>query len=243
MSSRPTNNTLLALSELGERINLLHNSINERLELKDRWINTIREDLEKQIMSEINGVSRNLELLREALAQSDARLLDGISTNRELYQKGLDRLVLDLDRRIAEVRDTLTTQQENSWKSHDVLHDVAKEAQNEFKNTVQHRLNVLQKGIDDLKVERGLFVLRDSYDSKIETIEKNLDGLEKTTRENLESGLKLVREQTDARFTTMTERITKIEQSIQITNARNQQSIIALGILLTLVEIIIRYYR
>jgi hypothetical protein len=113
----------------------------------------------------------------------------------------------------------------------------------EFKIDTQQRLDALEKRIDVLREERGLFVLRDSYETQLDAIEKTVDALERTFVERLEVATKQIKDTFDTRVQANTDRLTKMEQNLQVMNARNQQSIIALGILLTLVEIIIRFYQ
>ena len=72
-------------------------------------------------------------------------------------------------------------------------------------------------------------------------IEKN-DLAVSQLEEKHDASISQLSESLSAKITALGDRITKMEQGIQVMNARNQQSILALGALLTAVEIIIRFF-
>ena len=216
-------------------LEVFQEGLNERLHLKDRWITDRFEDFGKRLAD-----------------QNDA-LYRFITSQLLAVQHGADQQFATLtareDSHYQEVRNLLNLAQERQDKvntalieAHRELHTIEKNGMEEFKISTQQRLEAIMKSLDVLREERAFFVLRDSHDTQVDSLEKNIDALERSTTEKLDIAIKTAQATLDARILTNADRITKMEQNLQVMNARNQQSIIALGILLTLVEIIIRFY-
>jgi hypothetical protein len=211
----------VAVGALDKRIDLLYQSLHDRLELKDRWIQTQRDDLDERLTIEADHLQSDIQKLGERL------------------DTAIDSIYKYIEASVAGLKD----HHESFQKGHEILHSSQKERQEDFRLNTLQRMEVVQKNIDQLKEERALFSLRDAVDTKLEVMEKTLDSLRDGSRESLDISIKALKDQLEEKHTATHERIQKIEQSISITNARNQQSIIALGVLLTLVEIIIRFYN
>jgi hypothetical protein len=112
----------------------------------------------------------------------------------------------------------------------------------EFKVFVREQIVSIMKLLDVARADRNLFVTRDVHDSQLDAIERALLALEKALTEKNELAVEQINEKLHARINANADRITKMEQGISVMNARNQQSIIALGILLTAVEVIMRFF-
>ena len=68
------------------------------------------------------------------------------------------------------------------------------------------------------------------------------DNAIKQTTEKHDLAIQQLSDGVYAKIGALSDRITKMEQGVQVMNARNQQSIIALGVLLTAVEVLIRFF-
>ena len=226
-------------AQFDARIDFFHDALNERLVLKDRWITDRFEEVDKRLAtagkhleSEKHALELRVAAAREAAVSEHDGMRLWFESRFEMGQKRFDDYVENNRQR-----------QEQLFAAHLDTHRVAEKGAEEFKGTVQQRLDVISKTIEVLREERGLFVLRDSHDAQIDALERLIDSLERSMVDKLDAAIKQLREAHDARITGNLDRLTKMEQNLQVMNARNQQSIIALGILLTLVEIIIRYYQ
>jgi thymidylate synthase len=207
-------------------------NLNERLEVKDRWIS-----------DNFNSVNRRLDDLARAQQKSAEDSQAFLQVRIEQVEQILKQLSEANERHRALI-----------VEAHTDVHRINDRNLQEFKDTVSKSLGVITNSIDILREERGLFVLREAHDTQIDALEKLIDGLERGTNERIEvatkqlnerieTSTKQVREGLEPKVQGNIDRTAKIEQNIQVMNARNQQSIIALGILLTLVEIVIRFYQ
>ena len=129
-----------------------------------------------------------------------------------------------------------------AFHNHEQVHAVVDNNLEEFKISVREQLDNILRTLDQAREDRAHFVTRDASDAKTDGIEKQLIALEKQLVEKNDLALKQMSDTITTKQTTNSDRITKIEQGIQVMNARNQQSIIALGVLLTVVEILIRFF-
>jgi hypothetical protein len=226
-------------TQFDARINLFHDSLNERLTLKDRWITDRFLEVDKRLEDAMRHAESERQGLRTAvLAAREAA--DG--EHRAIRQWFESRFDMG-SKRFEDYVEFTRINTDQLFAAHLETHRVAEKGQEEFKGTVQDRLQVISKTIEVLREERGLFILRDSHDAQIDALERLIDSLERSMTDKLDAAIKQLRESHDSRITGNLDRLTKMEQNLQVMNARNQQSIIALGILLTLVEIIIRYYQ
>jgi hypothetical protein len=151
--------------------------------------------------------------------------------------------------------DILNTRKELelAFRNHETIHDVVDNNLAEFKLYVREQIRLMQVSLDRMREDRSTFLPRDIYDTAHEALEKDVLALEKRITDKHETAISQLIEKNDlaltqatdslaAKISTNGDRITKIEQGIQVMNARNQQSIIALGALLTAVEILIRFF-
>lgn len=233
-TSRTNNQTQLDLIQnlVQERIEFFHITLNERLALKDRWITDRFTEEGKRVDALIDGVRHqitDLKLLLEAEMKADH---DFMVARFDMGQK-----------RFEDYAEASKRQGQLIVEGHMSMHAIMEKSHEEFKISVQQRIDALGKVLDTLREERGLFVLRDSHDAQIDALEKQIDAFEKQFTEKIELSVKQVRDSLDARIQQNVDRLTKLENNLSVMNARNQQSIIALGILLTLVEIIVRFYN
>lgn len=214
------------------RIDFLHDALNERLVLKDRWITDMFGEVDKRMEAAGKQAASEHKSLREATLYEQNALKEWMQSRFDAGQRRLDDYI--------EFR---RLHGEQIVTSHMETHRVSEMNLEDFKDTVQQRLEVVAKTLEILREERGLFILRDSHEAQIDALEKLIDSLERAMGDRMDGAIKQLRDTHDARITTNLERLQKMEQNLHVMNARNQQSIIALGILLTLVEIIIRYYQ
>ncbi len=254
--------TLTALvDQLDRRVQFFHETLNERLAVKDRWIRDQFDGERAWAMTKIGDVEASIQVEREHVRERTAQAITNAEAAHVAIAQRIDAVAMkqkdddqslrewlmarfDLLEKTAEAnKEAQRRQGELVIAGHMDMHRATERNFDEFKGSVQQRLDVLSKAIDTLREERGLFVLRDSHDAQVDALEKLIDSLERSVGEKLDNAIKQTREGFDARITTNTDRITKMDQNMQVMNARNQQSIIALGILLTLVEIIIRFYQ
>jgi hypothetical protein len=168
---------------------------------------------------------------------------DEINARLAVKDRWISDRFTDAEKRVDKEAEHLSRTTNLLIDTHKETHLVEKANLEEFKGSTQLRLDGIEKRIDVLREERGLFVLRDSYETQLDAIEKTVDTLERSFIERLDVATKQIKDTFDTRVQANTDRLVKMEQNLQVMNARNQQSIIALGILLTLVEIIIRYVQ
>lgn len=215
-----------------ERVNFLHDTLNERLELKDRWITDRFSEVDKRLLGQYAALEKEVEALNALLCAEIKALKEWTDMRVGMGQKRFEDYVT-----------SNRAQTEQLFHAHDDMHTVVERNADQFKEVIEQKIADLSKLVEILREERGLFVLRDTHDTKTDALEKLILSLEKTTNERIDTALKQVKENLDSRIQANADRIVKIEQNLQVMNARNQQSIIALGILLTLVEIIVRFYN
>ena len=167
-----------------------------------------------------------------------------------------DHLVAKLNIAINHVENTVELyrrERETVEGHHAELHGLEQQNLEEFKTYVREQINNILRALDTSRADRANFVTRDAHDTALDGLEKALRTLEKTLTEKHEialaqmaekydSNLKQASDGLNSKMNANAERITKMEQGIQVMNARNQQSIIALGALLTAVEILIRFF-
>lgn len=133
-------------------------------------------------------------------------------------------------------------ERETSEMHHNALHELQSKNLEEFKQSVREQISQIMKTLEVVREDRGQFVTRDVHDTHLDTVEKAQNVLEKSLNEKVDLALEQTNEKLSAKITQISDRLTKMEQGISVMNARNQQSIIALGILLTAVEILIRFF-
>lgn len=178
-----------------------------------------------------------------------------------------DHLVAKLNLNTAHVEQIVELyrrERETVEAHHHELHTLESANLEEFKTYVREQIVNILRALDTSRAERASFVSRDTHDSTIDSIEKSIVALEKSLVERYElasrqlvekhdSSIKQTTEKHDlaiqqlsdgvyAKIGALSDRITKMEQGVQVMNARNQQSIIALGVLLTAVEVLIRFF-
>lgn len=226
-------------NDFEQRLSTQHQLLNERLELKDRWITDRFHDIEHRI-----------EILNEATLERNGSALIRAKADTEALRSEVNSLHSLIEQEFKGVLDRFEDNKLAAQRAgqliidgHMQMHATADRSLDEFKVAAQLRLDVLVKAIEIMREERALFVLRDAYDTQTDILEKSLDSLERVFTEKLEAVNTQSKDSFDQKISVNSERITKLEQNLQVMNARNQQSIIALGILLTLVEIIIRFYN
>jgi hypothetical protein len=170
------------------------------------------------------------ELKRQTERDVDV-LRDHVVAKLNLTAEKIDRAVESYQRERA-----------NSEMHHNELHGLQEKNLEEFKVFVREQIVSIMKLLDVARADRNLFVTRDVHDSQLDAIERALLALEKALTEKNELAVEQINEKLHARINANADRITKMEQGISVMNARNQQSIIALGILLTAVEVIMRFF-
>jgi hypothetical protein len=215
-----------------ERVDLLHDMLNERLQLKDRWISDRFDEVDKRLVVAVSSLEKEVKDLHELMCTE-------IEAHKQWSQMRFDMGARRFDDYVAAnaERGRLVIE------GHLELHRIADNSLNAYKDSIQQRIEQMVKVIETLREERGLFVLRDSHDAQIDSMEKTVLALEKSLNERIDASIRQTKESVDNRIQSNLDRIVKLEQNLQVMNARNQQSIIALGILLTLVEIIVRFYN
>lgn len=129
-----------------------------------------------------------------------------------------------------------------AFHNHESTHEIVDSNLAEFKISVREQISNIMAILDQSKSDRAYYLTRDVYEVNHETLEKAVLLLEKTIYEKMELADTQINEKVTARINLNADRITKLEQGISVMNARNQQSIIALGILLTAVEVLIRFF-
>lgn len=222
-----------------KRLDLFHDSLNDRLAMKDRWISDRFSEVDKRMHDALSRAEIDHEALKNHIDSLRAATLTEQDAMKHMFQMRFDMGQKRFDDYIYHAKE----RGEQIIASHMETHRVSEKNLEDFKGTVQQRLDVVAKTLETLREERGLFVLRDSHDAQIDALERLIDSLERAMMEKVDTAVKQLRESHDVRIVANMDRLTKLEQNLQVMNARNQQSIIALGILLTLVEIIIRYYQ
>jgi hypothetical protein len=219
------------ISEIDRQITTLHTTIIERLLMKDRWLDARFLDVEK---------------LRDA---------DLIKTKElsEANMRWADEVITQLNKSIAQEIDNTRQRVEQHRDSHAQLHAIHEKTLEELKQNIFQRLEVSHKALEAMREERGGFISREQFDVRTESLEKQIDTIErsaregilaaeKQTREMIETAVSRIESSLEPRIKANAERLDKIERNIQVQDARNRQSIIALGVILTIVELFIRFY-
>src|SRR6478609_1859795 len=211
--------------ELDRKIDFLYQALNDRLELKDRWISTLNADVEDRIANESLRLIDRIVAVNDRVASELLSLQRMIDSNMQHAQQYNEVVAKDHDHRMSELREDYLRQianekheRESSMlaykEAHTILHDASKTANDDFRLSVQKQLEVLQKNIDQLKEERGLFVLRDAIDAKLDALEKSVAAYEKVSREQVEITAKTLKESQEEKAIQVADRIAKIENSI-----------------------------
>lgn len=167
-----------------------------------------------------------------------------------------DHIVAKMNIAVSHIENTVELyrrERETVEVHHNELHALEQKNLEEFKTYVREQLTNILHGLDAIRTDRGNFISRDAFDTSVDALEKANRTVEKTIIEKNDLAVSQLEEKHDAsisqlseslsaKITALGDRITKMEQGIQVMNARNQQSILALGALLTAVEIIIRFF-
>lgn len=95
--------------------------------------------------------------------------------------------------------------------------------------TSQREISDIKSSLDRLEEAHATFVGRDRHDAEVGVIRDRMERLERDLRSKLE---------TDINATTVV--ITELKSKLADINARFQQSIVALGIILTILEVWLR---
>jgi|SRR5687768_5511169 len=173
---------------------------------------------------------------------------DDLSTLERRMERGDDAVQQNLTEHIATTRqiakdDIINTRKELelAFENHKTIHEVVDNNLAEFKLYVRDQIAAILRALDTTREDRARFLSRETYDTAHETVEKSIIVLEKSLIEKHELALKQLSEGMNAKIQLQADRITSMEKGISVMNARNQQSIMALGVTLAAVEIIIRF--
>ena len=167
-----------------------------------------------------------------------------------------DHIVAKMNIAVGHIENTVELyrrERETVENHHAELHTLEQQNLEEFKTYVREQISNILRSLDTSRADRANFVTRDAHDAALDGLEKALRALEKSVTERHDASIEqmvekyesIIKQQNDSlntKISTNADRITKMEQGIQVMNARNQQSIIALGALLTAVEILIRFF-
>lgn len=167
-----------------------------------------------------------------------------------------DHIVAKMNIAVGHIENTVELyrrERETVENHHAELHTLEQQNLEEFKTYVREQISNILRALDTSRADRANFVTRDAHDAALDGLEKALRALEKSVTERHDASIEqmvekyesIIKQQNDSfntKISTNADRITKMEQGIQVMNARNQQSIIALGALLTAVEILIRFF-
>lgn len=186
-----------------------------------------------------------------------------VESTAQAFIANVETRFVDLHKNGSDQQRVLELMLENYRMGHSQQHTTQEKGFDEFKSATNKRIEDTQKSIEQVKDERQHYLLRETYDTQHKTVIDSVDRVERQARDSrtemdqkltamLDSKIKQITDSydpklkqiTDAselKFTQIVERQARLENGINVGNARNQQSIVALGILLSIVEFIIRY--
>jgi hypothetical protein len=220
----------LATKDIEYRVQSLEDNIKERLMMKDRWLDARFLDVER-----LRDADREQW---KSLSDERMRWADGVLKQIDAQIKG----------EIANIQGRMDAHR----VAHEQFHEIHQSSLAEFKEAIQVRLDAFQKVIETLREERAHFISRDKFDTQVDALAKQLDVTDRSIRDSSVAGESQTRELIDtavskmdseygARIKANTDRLDRMERNQTAQEARNRQSIIALGVILTLVEIFFRY--
>lgn len=203
-----------------QQVTTAHDALNERLVLKDKWI-----------QAELTGAHAQIDLIRSGIREMFAS--EKMRTDAE--HSAIHILIDGLQHS----HDVALT---NHKTAHAELHAAANEAQVEFKKSSQERIAELASRVDLLRLDSAKFITRDVHQSSVESINKVIEAISESLREKIDSEVGQLRTTINTKTEGLDTRVQRNETAVSTLSARFSQSVLILGLALGAMQLIIRFF-